>query len=187
MMENIREEARADPSGRGRPPASGSGDAVKARRLADPEGGSRCRLPAARSGWSRGGPTPTSSAGRTSSPRWNGRWRVGRWALTQPASVHGLGGVGKTLLAVEFAHRHADDYDAVLWLAAENPTVLASAFADLARELHLPEADEPDQNVRTAAVLRWLETHRAGCWSSTTPSVARTSRPTSRAGFRGTS
>ena len=83
----------------------------------------------------------------------------GRSALTQPASVHGLGGVGKTLLAVEFAHRHADDYDAVLWLAAENPTVLASAFADLARELHLSEADEPDQNVRTAAVLRWLETH----------------------------
>ena len=83
----------------------------------------------------------------------------GRSALTQPASVHGLGGVGKTLLAVEFAYRHADDYDAVLWLAAENPPVLASAFADLARELHLPEADEPDQNVRTAAVRRWLETH----------------------------
>jgi nucleoside phosphorylase/tetratricopeptide (TPR) repeat protein len=87
---------------------------------------------------------------------------TGRSALTQPASVHGLGGVGKSLLAVEFAYRHADDYDAVLWLAAENPTTLAAGFADLARELRLPEADEPDQGVRTAAVLRWLESH--GRW-----------------------
>src|SRR3954447_25642494 len=83
----------------------------------------------------------------------------GRSALTRPVSVHGLGGVGKTLLAVEFAYRHADAYDAVFWLAAENPTTLAPAFAELARELALPEAGEPDQNVRIAAVLRWLEAH----------------------------
>src|SRR4051812_37928855 len=82
---------------------------------------------------------------------------TGRSALTQPASVHGLGGVGKTLLAVEYAYRHADDYDAVFWLAAENPTTLAPAFAELARTLGLPEAGEPDQNVRIVAVLRWLE------------------------------
>jgi hypothetical protein len=81
---------------------------------------------------------------------------TGASALTQPASIHGLGGVGKTLLAVEFAHRHSDHYDHVLWLVAENPTALASAFADLARELSLPEAADPDQNARTAAVRRWL-------------------------------
>jgi len=82
----------------------------------------------------------------------------GRTALTQPASVRGLGGVGKTLLAVEFAHRHADDYDAVLRLAAEDPT----AFVDLSREPGLPEVDQPDQAVRTAAVRRRLEAH--GRW-----------------------
>jgi nucleoside phosphorylase/Tfp pilus assembly protein PilF len=88
----------------------------------------------------------------------------GTSVLSQPASVHGLGGVGKTLLAVEFAYRHAADYAAVLWLSAEEPTVLAAAFADLARELGLPEADKPDQGVRTAAVLRWLETSPSGRW-----------------------
>ena len=86
----------------------------------------------------------------------------GHTALTQPASVRGLGGVGKTLLAVEFAHRHTDDYDAVLRLAAEDPTALASAFADLSREPVLPEVDQPDQAVRTAAVRRRLEAH--GHW-----------------------
>ena len=83
----------------------------------------------------------------------------GRSALRQPAAVHGLGGVGKSLLAVEFAYRHADHYDAVFWLPAEEPTALASAVADLARKLGLPEAAEPDQAVRTAAVLAWLEGH----------------------------
>jgi Tfp pilus assembly protein PilF len=88
----------------------------------------------------------------------------GTSVLSQPASVHGLGGVGKTVLAVEFAHIHAADYAAVLWLNAQEPTVLAAAFADLARELGLPEADEPDQGVRTAAVLRWLESPQSGRW-----------------------
>ena len=86
---------------------------------------------------------------------------TGRSALTQPATVHGLGGVGKTLLAVEFAHRHADDYAVVLCLAAGESTTLASAFANLARELGLPEAADPDQGARITAVLRWLEAHAA--------------------------
>jgi hypothetical protein len=89
---------------------------------------------------------------------------AGSSALTQPATVHGLGGVGKTLLAVELAYRHAADYADVLWLSAENPTVLAAAFADLARELALPEAGEPDQGARAAAVLRWLGSPQAGRW-----------------------
>jgi hypothetical protein len=89
---------------------------------------------------------------------------TGSSALTQPATVHGLGGVGKTLLAVEFAYRHADDYRAVLWVPAENPTTLASAFADLARQLGLPEAGEPDQDAQVAAVLRWLGSPTSGRW-----------------------
>jgi tetratricopeptide (TPR) repeat protein len=84
---------------------------------------------------------------------------AGGSALTQPVAVHGLGGVGKTLLAVEFAFRHADDYNKVLWLAAEEPTTLASSFANLARELGLRLAEKSDQAVRTAAVLRWMESN----------------------------
>ncbi len=58
-------------------------------------------------------------------------------------SLHGLGGVGKTQLATEYAHAHAADYDLVWWFAAEEPTVLPDQFAVLAERLGLELDGEP--------------------------------------------
>ena len=80
-------------------------------------------------------------------------------ALTQ--AIHGLGGVGKTQLALEYAYRNTADYDIVWWIHSEETTTMASDYADLASELKLPEKDEADQNVVNAAVKHWLETHPA--------------------------
>jgi len=80
-------------------------------------------------------------------------------ALTQ--AIHGLGGVGKTQLALEYAYRNIVEYEIVWWIRSEETTTLASDYAALARELKLPEKDEADQNVVNAAVKRWLETHPA--------------------------
>ncbi len=75
-------------------------------------------------------------------------------ALTQ--AVHGLGGVGKTQLAAEYAYRHSHLYDVVWWVRSEEPAALASDYATLAARVGLPEADEADQRLVGRAVRDWL-------------------------------
>ena len=84
----------------------------------------------------------------------------GTAALTQ--AITGLGGVGKTQLAIEYAHRHRDDYEVIWWVRAEEPAQLADDFGALAKALDLPEKDATDQSAIRDAVCRWLESN--GGW-----------------------
>ena len=81
-------------------------------------------------------------------------------AITQPQTVHGLGGVGKTQLAVEYAWKYQTDYDAILWAGAGSRTDLHANVATLATVLRLPEAEATQQEARVAGVVDWLEAHR---------------------------
>jgi tetratricopeptide (TPR) repeat protein len=76
-------------------------------------------------------------------------------ALTQ--AISGLGGVGKTQLAVEYAYRYATEYDIVWWVRSEEPSTLAAEYAALATELGLPEQSAREQAAIAQAVRRWLE------------------------------
>jgi len=83
-------------------------------------------------------------------------------ALTQAQAIHGLGGVGKTALAVEYAYRYAPEYDIFWWVRSEEAATLAAYFAGLAQRLaDIPPAvkTSPDQGVIVAAVRAWLRQH----------------------------
>lgn len=80
-------------------------------------------------------------------------------ALTQSSALHGLGGVGKTQVALEYAYRHALEYNAVFWIEAETADHIISSLLHIAEVLQLPERDDKDQQRIVVAVQRWLTMH----------------------------
>jgi tetratricopeptide (TPR) repeat protein len=80
-------------------------------------------------------------------------------AFLQPQAICGLGGVGKTQVALEYAYRYAQEYQAVLWVRADSREALMSGFQSIAGALALPERDERDQSAIVEAVKGWLRQH----------------------------
>lgn len=78
-------------------------------------------------------------------------------ALTQSLAVSGLGGIGKTQIALEYAYRYGSAYSAVFWLNAETSQTLLNSFYTIAQMLALPESKtEHDLTLIAHTVSRWL-------------------------------
>jgi len=72
-------------------------------------------------------------------------------------ALHGMGGVGKTQVAIEYAYRHAADYELIWWVRSEEAATLASEYAGLAEKLKLPECGAVEQPTIVQAVRQALE------------------------------
>lgn len=77
-------------------------------------------------------------------------------ACARPQAITGLGGVGKTQLAIEYAQRHLADYDVAWWVRAAEPATLAGDFIALARALEVHVTDQRDEQMLRAAAHNWL-------------------------------
>jgi hypothetical protein len=84
-------------------------------------------------------------------------------AVVLARALYGLGGVGKTQVALEYAHRFASDYGLIWWIPAEQPQEISLALAALALRLGLgtsgnavEAATAALEYLRRDAIDRWL-------------------------------
>ncbi|KAF4432818.1 Nephrocystin-3 [Colletotrichum fructicola] len=96
---------------------------------------------------------------------WTGKRRT--------AVLHGLGGMGKTQLSIEYTKRHESDYSAILWMNARDETSLKHSFKQVAERIireHQSVAyvqnamAKQEPNETAEAVKRWLNEARNNRW-----------------------
>ncbi|KAF2966551.1 hypothetical protein GQX73_g7028 [Xylaria multiplex] len=87
--------------------------------------------------------------------------------------LHGLGGMGKTQLAIEYMKRHKDNYSAVFWLNIKDENSLKQSFARIAHQIKrqhpsdsrvssLDIQENPDETID--AVNTWLNLRSNSRW-----------------------
>ncbi|KAK2594152.1 hypothetical protein QQS21_008151 [Conoideocrella luteorostrata] len=70
--------------------------------------------------------------------------------------IHGIGGVGKTQLALEFAYRFQDKFRYVFWLSAQNEATISAAYNNMAMSLSLQSPESRRNALTIERVRQWL-------------------------------
>ncbi|MBM0234522.1 tetratricopeptide repeat protein [Micromonospora sp. STR1_7] len=90
--------------------------------------------------------------------------RSGGSAVVLPVALQGLGGVGKSQVAIEYVHRFRSAYDIVWWIVADPPQFVDTSLADLAARLGIVTGPTLPDTVRSVLQVlgrgepyaRWL-------------------------------
>ncbi|WP_055711330.1 tetratricopeptide repeat protein, partial [Streptomyces torulosus] len=79
--------------------------------------------------------------------------------MTRTRAIHGLGGIGKTTLALHYAHTYRRDYTLVWWITAETTEQIVTGLASLATRLCPQWAVTAGVPERAAWAILWLQWH----------------------------
>jgi hypothetical protein len=85
------------------------------------------------------------------------------------AILHGLGGIGKTQLAIRFARSHKDNFTAIFWLSGKDRGTLLQSLSSVLSRLpgqsqNHKAANEESMEERARHVLRWLALEGNSRW-----------------------
>jgi Cdc6-like AAA superfamily ATPase len=64
-------------------------------------------------------------------------------------TIYGRRGVGKTDIALEYAHKNPSNFEAIFWVNCETSTALRQSFTDIAVALNIPAADRNGDKVNS--------------------------------------
>src|SRR5215469_1049118 len=74
-----------------------------------------------------------------------------------PRALYGLGGVGKTQIATEYAHRFAEDYEVVWWVRSDQEDSIQASLINLGIRLRLPDVGPGDRDRSLRLVIDALQ------------------------------
>lgn len=77
-------------------------------------------------------------------------------AQLQTYAICGLGGVGKTQVAIEYVFSRKTKFDAIFWIESDEPTQLAEGFSRIAAQLGFSDAADVDRVNSRNIALEWL-------------------------------
>ncbi|MFF1770134.1 tetratricopeptide repeat protein [Streptomyces sp. NPDC058249] len=80
-------------------------------------------------------------------------------AIAQSGTVHGLGGIGKSTLALHYAHRHRGDYALIWWINAASPDEIETSLIGLTHTLVPSWATMASRKAQVAWAMQWLAWH----------------------------
>jgi tetratricopeptide (TPR) repeat protein len=74
-------------------------------------------------------------------------------------ALSGLGGIGKTEISLEYAHRFKKAYNLIWRISGEDPSTILMDYTNLANRLNLNIESAKDENAIATKTIEWLENH----------------------------